>query len=655
MFEALFQPISLGAMTVPNRVVMTAMGNHMALPGGEASDIDVAFYGARAQGGVGLVITECVTVDYEHGKGNFGQMSADDDRFIPGLKRVADAVHAHGSVIAAQIYHPGRQGIAALNGVESMPSASTVECQAVHQPVHEMSQDEIHDIVAKFGAAARRLQQAGFDAVEVHAAHGYLVTQFISPYTNRRTDEYGGSLENRLRFGKEIMAAIREQCGPDFPVIVRVSVDEHMEYVGAPGVGITLDEGIKVCQLFEEYGACCLDVSCGNYETMNTAWEPIGFDEGWKTDAVAAVKAAVGVPVIGVSVIRNPAYAESLVAEGKADLVGSARQFFADPCWAKKAHEGRVAEIRRCISCMYCMETLMEADITHVTVACAINYQGGREQEYGDDALRVDGAGRAVAVIGGGPGGLEAAVVLAKRGFRPVVFEQKPVLGGQLLYAAKPPKKEKMLWLLEYYEAMLAKYGVEVRLGTTPTLADLKALDPYGVIVATGSTPARPAAIPGLDGPNVYTPPQILGGDVVLAGKKVAVIGSGMTGLETAEYLAAQGNEIALFEMLPDIGPGLFFQNLIDIMSRLGAHHPEVHTLHELVGIDGGTATFTTGGETVTYPADAFVISLGVTPNNEFAAAVQAEYPRTVVVGDAVKGGKLEPAISGGYLAAFNL
>jgi len=655
MYNTLFSPMKIGRLTIPNRVVMTAMGNHMALPGGEASEIDVNFYGARAKGGVGLVISECLTVDYEHGKGNFGQMSADDDKFIPGLKKVADAVHANGGVIAAQIYHPGRQGIKDLNNCESMPSASDVECQAVHQPVHPMTKEEIDACVKKFGAAAKRLKDAGWDAVEVHGAHGYLINQFLSPYTNKRTDEYGGSLENRLRFGKEIMEEIKAQCGEDFPIIVRLSVDEHLELVGNPGGGIVLSEGVEIAKAFESYGAAALDISCGIYETMNTAWEPIGFDEGWKIDAVKAVKDAVKVPVIGVAVIRNPQFAEKLLEDGVCDFIGSARQFFADPDWAIKAKEGRESEIRRCISCMYCMETLMETDITHVTVACAINWQGGREAEYGDDALKKDGDGKVVAIIGGGPAGLEEAIVLAKRGFKPVIFEKSKELGGQLLLASKPPKKEKMLWLLEYQKAMLKKYGVEIRLCTAPGVDDLKALNPYAVIVAQGSSPSLPASIPGLCADNVFTPPQILNGQVDLTGKKVAVIGSGMTGLETAEYIASKGNTVSIFEMEKDIGPGLFFQVLIDVMSRLGAHQPEIHTLHKLTKIDGNKAYFENEGETKEYEADAFVVSLGVAPNTALVDEIKRAFDKVYVVGDALAGGRLEPAIGGAYKAAFEL
>jgi 2,4-dienoyl-CoA reductase-like NADH-dependent reductase (Old Yellow Enzyme family)/thioredoxin reductase len=657
MYERLFSEGKIGNLTVPNRIAMTAMGNHMAKPGGEVSDIDVEFYGARAAGGVGLVILECLTIDYATGKGNFGQMSADDDKFIPGLKRIADAVHEHGSVVAAQIYHPGRQGIAELNGVESMVAPSEVECQAVHQPTHAMSKAEIDDIVAKFGAAAKRCKEAGIDAVEVHAAHGYLINQFISPYTNKRTDEYGGSLENRLRFLAEIMASIQAACGPEYPVIVRFSVDEHLEYVGHPEEGIHLDEGVEIAKHIEKLGAAALDVSCGIYETMNTAWEPIGFDEGWKIDGPAKVKQVVNVPVIGVSVIRNPDYAEKILEEDKVDFIGSARQFFADPEWGNKAREGRVNEIRKCISCMYCMETLMETDITGVTVACAINYQGGREAQYGDAALRQDGNGKTVAVIGAGPAGLEAGIVLAKRGFKPVIFEKKPEVGGQVLSASKPPKKEKMLWLLDYQKTILENYGVEIRYSTTPGIEDLKALDPYAVIIAQGSNPLLPRSITGLDQDNVFTPPEILSGAASLTGKRIGVIGSGMTGIETAEYLAAQGNTIVLFEMVEEIGPGLFFQNLIDIMSRLGVHEPEMYTQHKLVGIEGNTATFESlvTGEVARFEFDAFVVSLGVIPNTDLIAEIKENFDKTFVVGDALAGGRIAAAIGDGYKTAFEL
>ena len=428
MYRRLFQPIQIAGMRVPNRIAMTAMGNHLANPDGSVSDADVAFYAARAAGGVGLVITECACVDFAAGKGNLRQLAVDDDRYIPGLKRLADAVHAHGAALCVQLYHPGRQGIAAVNGVETMAAPSVTECQCVHQPTHAMTTEEIREMVHRFAMGAYRLKQAGVDAVEFHGAHGYLIGQFLSPYTNRRSDAYGGSFENRMRFLDEIILEARRLCG-DYPMLVRFSVDEHMDYAGKPGEGLSLSHGIEIARHLEKLGVDALDVSSGIYETMNTAWEPVGFDEGWKIDGPAAVKEAVSIPVIGASVIREPAYAEQILSEGKVDLVGSARAFLADPQWGKKALEGRDCEIRKCISCLYCMETLMAADMSPVPMGCAINFEAGREAVWQEAQLPKDGNGRCVAVIGAGPAGMEAARVRSL-GLQAAQEGEDPLAGG---------------------------------------------------------------------------------------------------------------------------------------------------------------------------------------------------------------------------------
>jgi 2,4-dienoyl-CoA reductase-like NADH-dependent reductase (Old Yellow Enzyme family)/thioredoxin reductase len=655
MYDLLFTEKKIGNLSVPNRIVMTAMGNHMALSDGYVSDHEIAFYGARAAGGVGLVITECLPVDYDHGKGNLAQMSAHSDDMIPGLVRVAEAVHAGGGKVCGQIYHPGMQGEPHINGVETMPAPSKLD----NSPTHEMTKAEIDDVIVKFAAAAVRLKEAGFDAVEIHAAHGYLLTEFLSPFWNHRTDEYGGSLENRLRLTKEIMAAVREAVGADYPMLVRISVEEHLDYANPQlaGQGIQLEEGIEMCKAIESYGADAIDVSCGVYMTMNTAWEPVSFDEGWKIYAPAAVKAAVSIPVIGVSVIRNPSYAEQVLQEGKVDFVASARQFYADPEWGNKAKQGREDEIRRCISCLHCMETLGGADKIGCTAACAINFQGGREATYGDEALKKDGAGKTVVIIGAGPSGLEAAIVAAKRGFEVIIFEKKDVAGGQMLYASKPPKKEKMLWFNEYQMTMIKKLGVDLRLNTEPSIEDIKALDPYAVIIAAGSSPIKPGSIPGLDQDNVVTPPQILSGEVVWEGKNIGVIGTGMTGIETAELLADTGNTVSLFEMVENIGPGLFFQNLMDVMKRLGPHNPGIYTQHKLVKIDGNKAVFekVDTGEVVEFTFDVFLLSLGVRSNANQIEEFKLNFDKVYIVGDALQGGRLEPAITTGYKAAFEM
>lgn len=655
MYKKLFSEKKIGGLRIKNRIVMTAMGNHMAAGDGFNSDTNTAFYAERAKGGVGLIITECIYVE-PLGKSNLRGLSLHDDAYIPGLRKLTEAVHKYDSAIVAQIYHPGRQGIAAING-GSMKSVSGTECQCVRQQTHEMTLDDITQLRGRFIDAAGRAKEAGFDAVEIHGAHGYIINEFLSPYTNRRIDRYGGSFENRIRFLDEIIAGVRRVCGQDFPILVRFSADENLWYIGLECEGLHLGDGIAIAKHLEKQGVDTLDITCGIYETNNTSWEPVSFDEGWKIDNAAAIREAVSIPVIGVSVIRNPAYAERILEEGKVDFVGSARQFFADPEWANKAREGRENEIRKCISCLYCMESLCLADVNHIDMGCAINFQGGRELIYGDDCLVRNGEGRTVAIVGGGPAGLEAAIVLAKRGFKPIVLEKRDQLGGQVVFAAKPPKKEKMNWLIDYYQSQLEKYKVEVRLNTAPTLSDIQALNPYAVLIAQGSVPAMPRSIPGLDGANVYTPIDVLNEKVSFSGKNICVVGSGLTGLETAELLGSQGNSVRLFEMAGEIGPGVYSQNLIDVMKRIEEYKVELYPGHRLLDVHENMAVFERSDtkERVKFLFDALVVSLGVVPNMDLVEDLKRTFSNVVLIGDADRVGRLESAVSTGYRSTFSL
>ena len=658
MYRNLFSKIRIGNRTIKNRIVMTAMGNHLAGSDGAVSERDIAFYAARAKGGCGLIITECAAVDWTHGRGNQAQISVDHDGAVEGLRRLADAVHRHGAKLAVQIYHPGRQGIAALNGVASMPSASQTECQCTHQPAHEMTKDEILEMEEKFVRAAVRVKDSGADMVEIHAAHGYLINQFLSTYTNKRTDEYGGSFENRMRFLDEIIGGIRRACGKDFPILVRFSADECLDYAGIQEAGIRLEEGVRIAVHLEEQGVDALNVSAGIYETMNVSWEPVGFDQGWTLNMAAAVKSAVSVPVIGAAVLRDPDFCEAAIAEGKIDMMGSARTFFADPEWAQKAKEGRLKEIRKCIQCMYCMESLGAADTNpDVTMACAVNYEGGKETEVCAETMPRDGRGRIVAVAGAGPAGMEAARILAMRGFRPVIFEKQGVCGGKTYLASKPPKKEKTKYLLNYQLSQLEKYGVEIRLNCEATPKRLKELNPCAVFLAHGTRPVMPFSIPGIDGENVRDTEAVLREDVVLRDCDVAVIGSGMTGIETAEFLAEQGNRVQIFEMADEIGPGVFPQILTDCLTRLREYGAKLHTKTQLLSIEKDTAVFrlTDSKEMLKVRADAFVISLGNRPAAELTEQIAAQFDNVRVLGDAVASGRIEAAVRTGYEAAYFL
>jgi Pyridine nucleotide-disulphide oxidoreductase./NADH:flavin oxidoreductase / NADH oxidase family. len=654
LFDGLLSKGKIGTMETRNRIVMTAMGNALANNDGTVSQRDINFYGARAKGGVGLIITECTIVD-ERGKGNTKQICVYDDRFIPGLKALAEEVHKYDGKIVVQIYHPGRQGISAINGNLPMMAPSDVECKVVRQPVQAMSIQQIEEMVNKFVDAAVRIKNAGIDGVEVHGAHGYLINQFLSPYTNKRTDKYGGNLENRMRFLEEIVVGIKEKCGKDFPLLVRLSVDEFLEMVGLPNEGLHIEESVKIAKRLEELGVDALDISCGIYETMNVAWEPSSYEQGWKVHLAETIKKSVNIPVIGVSVYRDPEFANRMIEEGKIDFAGSARQHFADPEWANKAKEGKLDEIRKCISCLYCMESLMSADITGASAQCSINIQSGRERELND--FKEDGAKRVVAIIGAGPAGLEAARILAKRRFKPVIFEKSDKLGGQLQFANKPPKKEKINWLIDYLKTQIEKAGIEVRYNTVPTVEILKKLNPYAIFIAQGSNPIMPKSIRGIDRKNVLVAEDILSGKVRLNGKKVAVVGSGMTGLETAHYLAVDGNDVSVFEMADEIGPGLFFQNLIDILGHLGPFKVKLYPKHKLVEIGEDKVIFenTETKENIYQVFDYVVLSLGRTPNTELIDEIKAAFDNVVVLGDAKQAGKIRNAMESGFMAAYNL
>ncbi|SFU60166.1 oxidoreductase [Butyrivibrio sp. INlla21] len=651
MYEQLFTEQKIGKVTSPNRLVFEPMGNYYAELDGSVSERDIAFYTERAKGGCGIVMTEVASVNSKTGRGNIRNICTDDDKFIPGYKKMADSIHKYGSLLFVELYHPGCQGIAPLNG-GSMASPSGQESDLIHMPTHAMTVEEIHDTVKDFVDSAVRMQKAGVDGVVLHAAHGYLLCEFISSYTNHRTDEYGGSIENRVRIIKEIVEGIREKCG-DYPIIIRYSADEYMREIGKEG-GMILEEAVEMAKLFESYGVDALDVSAGNYETMNWAWEPTGFDEGWKMVNGATIAKAVKIPVIACSVIRTPRGAVDFLNKG-VSFVGSARQFFADPYWGNKVKEGREKEIRKCISCLNCMESLMAADEDNgIRCQCTVNIEGGEECTY--LPLKNNGDGKKVVILGAGPAGLEAARVAAERGFKPVIFEAAGEIGGQLNLANKPPKKDKITWLIEYYQAMIEKYGIEVRLNTEATAELIKKENPYKVINAIGSSPVLPRSIPGLDGSFIITPPDVLAGRVNLSGKRVCVVGSGMTGIETAEFLQEKGNSIELYEMADDIGPGLFFQNLIDVMGRLAPGGCKFFAKHQLVSVDEHEAKFNNleTGKEVTASYDNIVISLG-TRSNAIAEDIAKEYPDMITIGDAEKAGRIRHAVEGGYKAALSL
>lgn len=643
-YEKLFAAGRIGRLELKNRIVMPAMGTSLAAASGEASDEMIAYYEERAAGGCGLIITEITRVDNETGVGTPNQLNASDLLYVPRLEKLARAVHRHDSRIFLQLQHPGRQNHGRLIGGKQIVAPSAVMSSAIGEMPRELTTEEVEVLVGKFVFGAYIAQLAGIDGVEIHGAHGYLIGQFLSPLTNLRTDKYGGSLEGRMRFLCEIVQGIKKTCGAGFPVSVRIDGDEFV-----PG-GITLEEALLTAQQLEKLGVDCINVSAGTYESSNTIIEPISYPQGWKKHLAAAMKQAVQIPVIACDVIRKPDFAESLLEEGNTDFVALGRALLADPQWGNKAAEGREAEIRTCISCLYCIQEVMECKV----IKCAVNARAGRELEFPEPEQ--NGDGRVVAVVGGGPAGMEAARILAQRKFKPVLFEARDVLGGSVELGSRPPLKEKLNWFLDSMEHQLEQLHVDVRLSEKPTLEQLRELDPYAVFVAAGAQPIIPE-LPGVTGDNVSTVVDVLSGAAVIRGKRAVVIGSGMTGLETAEYLAEQGNQVTVVEMQPRVGPDAYLPNLIDIVTRLKKNGVQLLASTKLVEVREGAVVLenVSTGDISVQDTDAVVLSIGVKPERGFVDELKRAMPQVKVLGDAAKPGRIGQAIQSGFETAYVL
>ena len=689
-YKMLLSPMNIGTMTVKNRTVMTAAEMSLGQTDGCPTEKMMAYYEERAKGGIGLIIPGICRVNDMGAASTFTQLSMSHDYHIEPMRAFAQRLHRHGAKLCIQLHHPGRQGYASsintlpvvipivkrfpkvLDGLfRCTPLLLGLEekgiCMSVQSPskcelsahgatrIHAMSRREVKKLIRDFVDAAERCQKAGVDAVELHGGHGYMIQQFLSPNTNHRTDEYGGSFENRLRFLAEIIEGIRRECGSDYPLIVRLTVDEMYDKIGKPGKGYGLEEGKKIAKRLEELGVDAIDVSCACYDAYNYWLEPTSFEPGWRAYLAKAVKETVNIPVIAANFIRSPEQAERQLEEGYQDFVGSARNFICAPEWANKAAAGKPESIRRCIGCLHCIKSFIANATVGKPGECALNVSVGHEKEYAE--IPAVGKGKTVLVVGAGPAGLSAAITLAKRGYTVEVLEKEAVPGGQVNVAAAGPHKAKLHWCIEdlVYEAKAL--GVAFEYGVEATADALAARAPYAVVVAAGGTPLRPRSIPGIAQPHVYTAPEILTGKVKLTGKKVAVIGSGLTGLETTEALNEAGNSVTVVEMADAIAPGAWFQFVDDSMSRIRPYGTAfmLNTALCAIADDHITVMDMKKKRRAFIPADAVVLAMGVRPNNGLVKALEEKGIRAIAVGDADKGGTIGHAVHDAYEKAVVL
>lgn len=642
MFPILSSPAKIGNVTLKNRILKAPQSSGMNNKDGTVSERAIRYYSDQAKGGAGAIIVEYAYVDEIGSKSAHCHLGISSDEHIPGLSWLAECIRENGAVPAIQIEHCGRQkflGTQPICAASALPWPKLWNQYGVQSVPHVLTIEEIQDIVHAFGDAARRAKTAGFEIVEIHGAHGYLLTNFFSPHTNHRTDLYGGSLENRMRIYLEIARDVRKKVGPDMAVTIRLSGTDY-EPDGFP-----IEDTIELAKALEKEGIDAFHISGGDHHTMIHQVSPMAINVCHNVWAAEAIKKHVHVPVIASGSITLPEYAEEILASGKGDFVGLGRPLWADPEWPNKACSDHPEDIRPCIRCNEgCLERTF---FNYKAVTCAVNPQISREGEL---KIKPAEKPRTIAVIGAGAAGMEAARVAKLRGHDVTIFEEKPIDGGLLNEAAAPEFKADIRPLMKYQATQIKKLGIPV-IRKRAEMADLEDYD--AVICATGSTPIIPR-IPGVDKPIAVDCLSAINGAKPV-GERVIVIGGGLVGSETALDLAENGHKVTLVEMQPQIMNGVAVTDFLAYSERIAKTDMRILTNTRLEAIedDGAIVSGKQGEEKLT--ADTVILALGLKANHQLYDQLIAADKEAYLVGDSVKAGKIFDAFHTGYRVGLKI
>ena len=637
-FKKLFSPFKIGNLELKNRIVMPPMATNFAGEDGFVNDRHTAYYVRRIQGGVGYITFEHTGV-LRQGRAFPNMALIDSDQHIPPFKKLVEAIHKENGKILIQINHAGRQTSSSITG-SPIVAPSAIPCPVRKEMPRELSLEEIQKIIEAFGEAARRVKEAGTDGVEIHMAHGYLINQFLSPFSNKREDDYGGDADRRMRMALEVLRTVRNKVGPDFLVLCRLSGDEYVEG------GLKLEDTKEIAKALERNGADGLHISACVAASGYLNHPPYYAEEGVFVHLAQGIKSVVGIPIITVGRIRTPELANQILEENKADLISMGRALIADPNLPLKASQGRTEEIIPCISCNRCILSIRKG-----ALQCAVNPETGREGIF---KLQKTDHPKKVWIIGGGPAGMKAAEITALRGHQVTLYEKNGKLGGRFLLAAIPPKKLILKDFIEYLTRQLKKLPIKIALGKPFTPVSLRRGKPDVVIVATGAKPFFPP-IDGIQESKAISVEDALSGSIAL-GKKILVVGGGGIGAEVADYLSENGKKVTLIEMREGIALDLVGHLQHFLNTRLKARGVQILTSTKAIRFEKESLWVEDSeGKKKLEGFDSIVVALGSAPNNELAESIRDKVSELYVIGDASKPREVMEALLEGEEVALKI